>query len=240
MSGNRNFEGRIHPDTRANYLASPPLVIAYAIAGRIDIDFETEPVRLFIHHTRIPPSYSRKFQFITYLLSIYHSLDTTQKTSLFSCVTFGRREMSCKQWRKSSSFQGFSKRSIQKSPPVMNAGTSLKCPLAKTTNGKKLPPTSSGRHFLKVRNPFLQRNVGNNVAHLMDYCNTPNPYLLVYSISGMTKDIPDSSSVSIQNATVLLNLGDSVTTDHISPAGSIARSSSAARYSFWSASSRLK
>ena len=63
------------------------------------------------------------------------------------------------------------------------------------------------------------------------YCNTHNPYLLVYSISGMTKDIPDSSSVSIQNATVLLNLGDSVTTDHISPAGSIARSSSAARYS---------
>ena len=154
LSGNRNFEGRIHPDTRANYLASPPLVIAYAIAGRIDIDFKTEPVRLFIH-TRIPPSYSRKFQFITYLLSIYHSLDTTQKTSLFSCVTFGRREMSCKQWRKSSSFQGFSKRSIQKSPPVMNAGTSLKCPLAKTTNGKRLPPTSSGRHFLKVRNPCL-------------------------------------------------------------------------------------
>ncbi len=44
LSGNRNFEGRIHPDTRANYLASPPLVIAYAIAGRVDIDFETEPL----------------------------------------------------------------------------------------------------------------------------------------------------------------------------------------------------
>ena len=87
--------------------------------------------------------------------STFHSLDTTQKTSLFSCVTFGRREMSCKQWRKSSSFQGFSKRSIQKSPPVMSAGTSLKCPLAKTTNGKRLPPTSSGRHFLKVGNPCL-------------------------------------------------------------------------------------
>ena len=42
LSGNRNFEGRIHPDTRANYLASPPLVIAYAIAGRVDIDFEKE------------------------------------------------------------------------------------------------------------------------------------------------------------------------------------------------------
>lgn len=44
LSGNRNFEGRIHPSTRANYLASPMLVIAYAIAGRIDIDFEKEPL----------------------------------------------------------------------------------------------------------------------------------------------------------------------------------------------------
>lgn len=43
-SGNRNFEGRIHPFTKANYLTSPPLVVAYAIAGRIDIDLTTEPV----------------------------------------------------------------------------------------------------------------------------------------------------------------------------------------------------
>ena len=47
--------------------------------------------------------------------------------------------------------------------------------------------------------------------------------------TGMTKDIPEQCSVSIKDATVLLNLGDSVTTDHISPAGSIARNSSAAR-----------
>jgi len=44
LSGNRNFEGRVHPLTRANYLASPPLVIAYALAGRCDIDFEKEPI----------------------------------------------------------------------------------------------------------------------------------------------------------------------------------------------------
>jgi len=44
LSGNRNFEGRIHPLTRANYLASPLLVIAYALAGTVDIDFETEPI----------------------------------------------------------------------------------------------------------------------------------------------------------------------------------------------------
>lgn len=44
LSGNRNFEGRINPHTRASYLASPPLVVAYALAGRVDIDLETEPL----------------------------------------------------------------------------------------------------------------------------------------------------------------------------------------------------
>jgi aconitate hydratase len=44
ISGNRNFEGRVSPLTRANFLASPPLVVAYAIAGRVDIDFEKEPI----------------------------------------------------------------------------------------------------------------------------------------------------------------------------------------------------
>jgi aconitate hydratase len=44
LSGNRNFEARIHPEVKANYLASPPLVVVYALAGRMDIDLETEPV----------------------------------------------------------------------------------------------------------------------------------------------------------------------------------------------------
>ncbi len=44
LSGNRNFEGRVSPYTRSNYLASPPLVVAYALAGRVDIDFTTEPL----------------------------------------------------------------------------------------------------------------------------------------------------------------------------------------------------
>src|ERR1700746_1824084 len=44
LSGNRNFEGRIHPLVRANYLASPPLVVAYALAGRMDIDLTKEPL----------------------------------------------------------------------------------------------------------------------------------------------------------------------------------------------------
>ena len=44
LSGNRNFEGRVHPHVRANFLASPPLVVAYALAGRVDIDFEKDPL----------------------------------------------------------------------------------------------------------------------------------------------------------------------------------------------------
>ena len=44
LSGNRNFEGRIHPQVRASYLASPPLVVAYALAGTVDIDLTTEPL----------------------------------------------------------------------------------------------------------------------------------------------------------------------------------------------------
>ena len=44
LSGNRNFEGRMHPLVRANYLASPPLVVAYALAGRMDIDMASEPL----------------------------------------------------------------------------------------------------------------------------------------------------------------------------------------------------
>src|SRR5262249_58158011 len=44
LSGNRNFEGRVHAEVRANYLASPPLVVAYALAGRVDIDLHTEPL----------------------------------------------------------------------------------------------------------------------------------------------------------------------------------------------------
>lgn len=44
LSGNRNFEGRVHPNTRANYLASPALVVSYALAGTVNIDFETQPL----------------------------------------------------------------------------------------------------------------------------------------------------------------------------------------------------
>src|SRR5690606_29833436 len=44
LSGNRNFEGRVHPFVKANYLASPPLVVAYALAGTVNIDFAKDPI----------------------------------------------------------------------------------------------------------------------------------------------------------------------------------------------------
>ena len=65
LSGNRNFEGRIHPLTRANYLASPPLVIAYALAGTVLFDFENEPLgfkdssSLQTPHYQIPLSHCK-------------------------------------------------------------------------------------------------------------------------------------------------------------------------------------
>ncbi len=44
LSGNRNFEGRVHADVKMNYLASPPLVVAYALAGRMDVNLTTDPL----------------------------------------------------------------------------------------------------------------------------------------------------------------------------------------------------
>ncbi len=54
LSGNRNFEGRVNPQTRFNYLASPPLVVAYALAGRMDIDLDTEPLGIGTQRTGLP------------------------------------------------------------------------------------------------------------------------------------------------------------------------------------------
>lgn len=66
LSGNRNFEGRIHPNTRANYLASPLLVIAYALAGRVDIDFEKEPIGALLLTGLVPVN-----QALSYAMCFY-------------------------------------------------------------------------------------------------------------------------------------------------------------------------
>ena len=65
LSGNRNFEGRIHPLTRANYLASPPLVVAYAIAGTTLIDFEKEPLGKYLFQLVFPHSQGPRRQFLS-------------------------------------------------------------------------------------------------------------------------------------------------------------------------------
>ncbi|KAF6200074.1 hypothetical protein GE061_006375 [Apolygus lucorum] len=164
LSGNRNFEGRIHPNTRANYLASPLLVIAYAIAGRVDIDFETEPIGTGTNGKNV------------FLRDIWPSraeIQAVEKASVIPAMfrdVYSRIENGSNAWR------------------------SLEAP-----EGKLYPWDKTSTY---IKNP---------------------PFF-----DGMSKSLPDPKSIS--NARVLLLLGDSVTTDHISPAGSIARNSPAARF----------
>ncbi|XP_056647027.1 cytoplasmic aconitate hydratase-like [Diorhabda carinulata] len=164
LSGNRNFEGRIHPNTRANYLCSPLLVIAYAIAGRVDIDFEKEPLG------------KRSDGSDVYLRDIWPTRKEIQAVeqkyvipAMFKEV-YGKIEQGSNNWQK------------------LQAPTGV------------LYPWSSASTYIK-KPPFFD---------------------------GMTLTLPVRKP--IQNARVLLLLGDSVTTDHISPAGSIGRTSPAARY----------
>lgn len=164
LSGNRNFEGRIHPNTRANYLASPLLVIAYAIAGTVDIDFEKDPL-------------GRRSDGINiYLRDIWptraeiHAVEQRYVIPAMFKEVYSRLEKGSNTWR------------------------SLKAPES------QLYPWDSDSTYIK--NP---------------------PYF-----KNLTKELPKHEP--LVKARVLLNLGDSVTTDHISPAGSIARNSPAARY----------
>ncbi|XP_060808227.1 cytoplasmic aconitate hydratase [Amyelois transitella] len=164
LSGNRNFEGRIHPNTRANYLASPLLVIAYALAGTVHIDLETQPLG-----TRPDGS-------LVFLRDIWPTRAEIQEVEnkhvipgMFKEV-YGKIELGSPSWQALSVPQG------------------------------KLYGWDPNSTYIK-RPPFFD---------------------------GMTKELPAIKSV--RNARCLLLLADSVTTDHISPAGSIARNSPAARY----------
>ena len=82
LSGNRNFEGRINPHTRANYLASPLLCIAYALAGTVNIDFDTDPLgkRTLIIRTVCNIVISRYRWFWTAYLSEGHMAVTIRYT----------------------------------------------------------------------------------------------------------------------------------------------------------------
>ncbi|KAL1345707.1 hypothetical protein HN51_019426 [Arachis hypogaea] len=164
LSGNRNFEGRVHPLTRANYLASPPLVVAYALAGTVDIDFEKEPIGTGKDGKNV------------YLRDIWPSTEEIAQAVQSSVLPDMFR----------STYE-----SITKGNPMWNQ---LQVPVDKLYSWD---PNST-------------------------YIHEP-PYF-----KGMTMDPPGAHGV--KDAYCLLNFGDSITTDHISPAGSIHKDSPAAKY----------
>ncbi|XP_010746424.2 cytoplasmic aconitate hydratase [Larimichthys crocea] len=164
LSGNRNFEGRVHPNTRANYLASPPLVIAYAIAGTVRIDFKSEPIAVNSEGREI------------FLHDIWPTREEIQAVERSFVIPSMFKEV------------------YEKIEKVNERWNSLVAP------SDKLYTWDPNSTYIKSP-PFFD---------------------------GLTMQLQPPKSIN--EAYVLLNLGDSVTTDHISPAGNIARTSSAARY----------
>lgn len=164
LSGNRNFEARVHPLSRGNYLASPPLVVAYALAGSVNIDFEKEPI-----------GYNASNQPV-FLKDIW---PTRQETKDY-VDKYVNAEQFTEVYAK-----------ISKGTDRWNA---LEVPLNKQFAWKDNSTYIHNPPFFQTLQPEL------------------NPI----------KDIKE--------AYCILNLGDSITTDHISPAGAIAKNSPAARY----------
>ncbi len=164
LSGNRNFEGRINPDIKMNYLASPPLVVAYAIAGTMDVDITTEP--LGVDPSGVP----------VYLADIWPDVAEIQAT-IDSCID------------------------------------------ADMFTSRYADVFAGDQQWQELPTP-----VGSTFAWDADstYVRKP-PYF-----DGM-QSLP-SPVTDIAGARVLAKLGDSVTTDHISPAGSIKADSPAGRY----------
>lgn len=164
LSGNRNFEGRVHPDVRANYLASPPLCVAYALAGRVDLDLVHEPLGLDPQGQPV------------YLKDIWPSQQEIQETV---------------------------NRSIQTEMFTREYGEVFKGPEA----WQKLPVPEGDLYSWDANSTYVKHP----------------PYF-----EGMTREVPPIAD--IRSARVLALLGDSITTDHISPAGSIKSSSPAGKY----------
>ena len=164
LSGNRNFEGRINPHIRANYLASPPLVVAYALAGTVDLDLTTDPLGTDRNGDDV---------YLRELWPNYADL-TNRLEAAMNPETFRRL------------YDG-----IERSNEVWNT-----------------IPVRGGELF--EWNPEST------------YIREP-PFFV-----GMS---PEPAPIEpIRSARVLVEVGDSVTTDHISPAGAIASASPAGRY----------
>jgi aconitate hydratase len=165
LSGNRNFEGRVHPNVRANYLASPPLVVAYALAGTITKDLTKEPIG------------TGKDGQPVFLKDIW----PTQKEVSDTVHSVLTREMF--QGRYADVFKG---------------------------------PTQWQAIRVEADSETYRWNSGST------YVQNP-PYF-----EGMTAEVKPVTS--IHGARVLAVLADSITTDHISPAGSIRKTSPAGEY----------
>ena len=163
LSGNRNFEGRVHPLTRANFLASPPLVVAYALAGRVDVDFDSEPIG---EGTDGP----------VFLKDIWPNQDEI------------RAEIAS---------------SVQ--PKMFEEEYANVFSANETWNEIAVP---EGERYAWVKDST--------------YIRRPTFF------EGLSKEV--AAIRPIADVRVLAKLGDSVTTDHISPAGSIAQGSPAATY----------
>jgi len=164
LSGNRNFEGRVHPLVRANYLASPPLVVAYALAGRMDMDLTSEALG---NDSAGKP---------VYLRDIWPTAQEVEATV--------RAAVTKEQYRKTYS-EVFEGDAHWKAMPVPEGD---------------LYQWDANSTYIKLP-PYFE-NMPKKPAALAD----------------------------IHGARVLAVLGDSVTTDHISPAGSIAVDSPAGKY----------
>jgi aconitate hydratase len=164
LSGNRNFEGRISPDVRANFLASPPLVVAYALAGRIDIDFDKDPIG------------------------------------------------------KGSDGKDVFLKDIWPSPADVSAV--VKKHVTSAAYEKEYADVFKGdERWRAVPIPEGDRFAWDEAS---TYVRKPTFF------EGMS--LKPAPLTDISGARVLAVLGDSVTTDHISPAGNIAKTSEAAKY----------
>ncbi|MGB7903052.1 MAG: aconitate hydratase AcnA, partial [Steroidobacteraceae bacterium] len=164
LSGNRNFEGRVHPEVKMNFLASPPLVVAYALAGTMDIDLNNEPLGFGADGKPV------------FLKDIWPTAQEIQQSMAAN--------INSAMFKKgyASAFAG-----------------------DENWNALKVP---EGEIYQWEPNSTYVRNP---------------PYF-----DGMT--MTPGAVADIRGARVLALLGDSVTTDHISPAGNIAKASAAARY----------